>query len=350
ALTYDSVNNRTNITHSSAASQAGTAVNTLTGLLLTTTGGTSTATVSGDVSSSLAAGMPISGNPFLAAGTVVTTVAYNELNHTTTIGLSANALSPAFSLSTTAGQPSATVSGNVAGSIAVGARLSGNSQIPAGAFVTSITYNTGTNTTTLGLSSAATGTQANISTTFNGTSLASSMGSYMGGFVQQSFTANTTSGSNTITLASGTTNGFFVGMPVSGTGIPANSTVASINANGTQFTISANATANGTGVSVTANSGGTTAITNSTAGLYVGMPVSGPGIPANSTVQSILSATTFTLSSAVTSTGSRPAIYGVSVPNGAVTSGNLIIGNVSLGGLGSTVVHLGGSEQIANNT
>lgn len=60
---------------------------------------------------------------------------------------------------------------------------------------------------------------------------------------------NTTNASNSITTLSSTT-GLYVGMPVSGSGIPAGATIASI-VNSTSITISANATATATAVSLT---------------------------------------------------------------------------------------------------
>ncbi len=59
---------------------------------------------------------------------------------------------------------------------------------------------------------------------------------------------STTQNNATVTVAS--TAGLTVGMAVSGPGIPANTVITSI-VNGTQFTISANATANGTGQQLT---------------------------------------------------------------------------------------------------
>lgn len=64
-------------------------------------------------------------------------------------------------------------------------------------------------------------------------------------------TGTTTSGSPTVSSVA-STNGIFVGAPISGTGIPAGATVASFVAN-TSITLSANATASGTGVAVTIN-------------------------------------------------------------------------------------------------
>ncbi len=60
---------------------------------------------------------------------------------------------------------------------------------------------------------------------------------------------DTTNASNSVTVQDGTT-GLFVGMAVTGTGIPANTTISAISSR-TVITLSANATATGTGVSLT---------------------------------------------------------------------------------------------------
>ena len=74
----------------------------------------------------------------------------------------------------------------------------------------------------------------------------------------QTFTATTTNGSSVLTALSGASlgSGPFLGASISGTGIPALTTIASISYSPSgqvqSITMSANATANGTGVTVTA--------------------------------------------------------------------------------------------------
>lgn len=154
----------------------------------------------------------------------------------------------------------------------------------------------------------------------------------------------TTNASNAVTGLSTTTD-LYVGMPVEGTGIPAGTTVASITSS-TAITLSANATASatvpitlfyygyGSGGSATtfgvpddrglaergldtgaktydqsAIAGTTTnasaAITglSSTVGLFVGMSISGAGVPGGATIASITSATAITISSNATASG-----------------------------------------------
>lgn len=107
-----------------------------------------------------------------------------------------------------------------------------------------------------------------------------------------------------------------VGMAITGTGIPANSVIMAIPAynsadpanDTTTFTISQNATVNASGQTYTAvagavnlsdastSSGSPTITVPSTTGLIAGMPVRLPHIPDNATVNTIPTATTFTIS------------------------------------------------------
>ncbi len=161
--------------------------------------------------------------------------------------------------------------------------------------------------------------------------------------------------SGTLTSGAGTVTGLpttldmWVGMPVEGVGVPAGTTVASITS-ASAITLSANATTSGVqslrlfpfgygngggnatfGVqddrglyykaydsgrgyeksTLTAN---TTSASNvltgiaSTRGLHVGMPVSGAGIPASTTISEIVSAVSVKLSANATATGSAVAL------------------------------------------
>lgn len=157
-----------------------------------------------------------------------------------------------------------------------------------------------------------------------------------------------TNGSAAVTGLS-TTLDMWVGMPVEGAGVPAGTTVASITST-SAITLSANATASGAqtltlflfgygssgsattfgvpddrGLHVRAYDSGrgyeqstltanTTNASNvlssisSTRGLYVGMPVSGTGIPANAAIASITGSTTATMSANATATGTAAAL------------------------------------------
>ncbi len=130
-------------------------------------------------------------------------------------------------------------------------------------------------------------------------------------------TGTATSGSAAITGLASTTD-LFVGMGVSGNGIPTGATIATITS-GTAITISSNATATVTGLNnnfainnftfspptLTGTTNGTTTISglSSTANLSVGMVVSGIGIPAGDTIATIPSTTTLTLTTAAMASG-----------------------------------------------
>ena len=116
----------------------------------------------------------------------------------------------------------------------------------------------------------------------------------------------TTNGTTTVTCAS--TTGLWPGMSITGTNMPTNATISSIT-NSTTFVISAAATSSGSALTLTVagvtlagcslNTSPTVQCT-STAGLVVGMGISGAGLsttPPNPTVASIVDAMHFTLSS-----------------------------------------------------
>lgn len=157
-----------------------------------------------------------------------------------------------------------------------------------------------------------------------------------------------TNGANTVTGLS-TTLDMWVGMPVEGAGVPAGATIASITSS-SAITLSANATASGVqslrlfpfgygsggsattfGVpddrglhtraydsgrgyeqsTLTANTTNASNVLtgiSSTRGLYVGMPVSGAGIPASTTISEIVSAVSVKLSANATATASAVAL------------------------------------------
>lgn len=129
-----------------------------------------------------------------------------------------------------------------------------------------------------------------------------------------SFAAGTvaiSNGSNSVTLSgSANTNNLIVGMPFSGTNIPAGTTITTIDSS-SQFHLSANATGSASGAyvacTVTTSNGSnsvTLSSTSSTANIYVGTPFSGTNIPVGSYVTSIVSPTQFTISTAATGTAS----------------------------------------------
>ena len=103
------------------------------------------------------------------------------------------------------------------------------------------------------------------------------------------FSAIVVAGSNVVT-PTGAFGGVVAGQPISGTGIPAGATIASLNS--ANVTISANATQSTTTSFTGITYIGSPIIANvsSLTGLVVGQPVTGPGVPANTTI-SALSAT-----------------------------------------------------------
>jgi hypothetical protein len=115
-------------------------------------------------------------------------------------------------------------------------------------------------------------------------------------------TGYVTTGSSTITGVSSTT-GLIVGYPISGTGIPSTATVAGFNSTASTITLSVNATATSLATTTGVLTNGSTTITglSSVAGFAPGAAITGTGIPANTTIVSATS-TTITMSAAATAT------------------------------------------------
>jgi hypothetical protein len=128
------------------------------------------------------------------------------------------------------------------------------------------------------------------------------------------FTGYLTSGSNIVTGLTSALS-YQVGWGVTGTGIPSNTTILSVDSP-SQVHISQNATeTEGVALSFTAHSTGNTSNGSetisgipSTAGFQAGWPVSGTGIPAASTIKSVDSATQIHISQVATATNSSVAL------------------------------------------
>ena len=144
-------------------------------------------------------------------------------------------------------------------------------------------------------------------------------------------------GSPLITAISSTA-ALLVGMPVTGTGIPANAKIASI-IDTTSLTLSANATAAGTaaltfgaGVQNVAGSAaaGTPLISgiSSTTALLAGMPVTGPGIPDGATIVS-KTPTTVTLSAPSTAQRTQSLVFSAIELSGNTVAGSTTAGTAS---------------------
>lgn len=116
----------------------------------------------------------------------------------------------------------------------------------------------------------------------------------------------TTAGTTTVTSSNGFTD-VVAGMAVSGIGIPAGTTVASVESL-SSLTLSQAASDSTTnvrffgGASINSVKNSTTTVTSAAlfASVFPGMRVSGPGIPAGTTVAAIASASSLTLSAAAT--------------------------------------------------
>jgi len=141
----------------------------------------------------------------------------------------------------------------------------------------------------------------------------------------------TTAASAVVTTAN--TSSLAVGMGVSGAGIPAGASIASITA-GVSFTLSVPATATATGL--TLNAGGT-------AGFVLGMNLTGTNLPAGAIISGITS-TTLTLSAVASGTGAAttvagsgylglPASGGAGTVNYSIGANHTLSGNASAGTL-----------------
>ena len=110
----------------------------------------------------------------------------------------------------------------------------------------------------------------------------------------------TTSGSTTVSGITDTTY-LFAGMPISGSGISAGTTIASKSTN--SITLSANATATSSTIGTGATTNGSATVTvSSTSTLSVGQAISGTGIPAGAYILNIVNSTTVTISANATAT------------------------------------------------
>lgn len=110
----------------------------------------------------------------------------------------------------------------------------------------------------------------------------------------------TTSGNTTVSGINSTTY-LYAGMPISGTGISAGTTIASVSTN--SIVLSANATASSATIGSGATTNGSTTVTmSSTSTLSVGQAISGTGIPVGAYIVQIYNSTTVNISSAATAT------------------------------------------------
>jgi hypothetical protein len=150
--------------------------------------------------------------------------------------------------------------------------------------------------------------------------------------------ATITSNSAVVSIAD--TSGLAVGQRVTGTGIPTNTLIQSINPN-VSITLDKNATANATSLSyspVFYTSGNPVVSLTNTSGLVAGLEVTGSGIPAGTVIQSVVPNVSITLSSNPTATAYALSYYPVSITNG---SANVIVNNPSLFAVGQRITGTG---------
>jgi hypothetical protein len=185
--------------------------------------------------------------------------------------------------------------------ISTGALVSG-AGIPSGTIVTAIPSGS-----SITLSQAATATATNVALGFTNSTNFTTTGTTN----SSSTTGTTTTASLTVTAVASTA-GMQAGMPVSGTGLPPGTVITAV-LSGTSFTISIPASFGVAGGTLTFGLNSITAIP-STSGMGVGMPISGNGIPAGSTITAIVSASSLTISNFLTAYGTGVAITVTTAP------------------------------------
>ncbi|WP_395730694.1 autotransporter-associated beta strand repeat-containing protein [Prosthecobacter sp.] len=318
------------------------AASTATTAAASTTSGSNVVTLASSTSG-LYIGEVLSGNANIPGGATITAIT-SPTTFTISAPASGTGTSVATTITTTATAPAAQslVTTTTSGSSSVtilgtpvlftGQAVQGNG-IPQGTTITGITQGTGVTFVTLSQNATVTGT-AN---------------QYYGLQPVGLVVAGSTLGSSfTVTVAS--TAGLVTGQSVNGAGIPVGATISSIT-DATHFVLSLPALMSTTsapltigaalnptsgtitGVAASTTAGSATVTVASTAGLYVGMPVTGnPNIPANEFITAITSATTFTIT---TGTGVTAGT------NVASTIGSPAIGGYSNSYSGPTVVNQG---------
>jgi arylsulfatase A-like enzyme len=259
-----------------------------------TQGAQSAGQVFNETMTTLPYSQPWQGNGALNAWTTVsggsgqTSQAGSGSNHSTPVSLSG--------CTTTSGSTTVTCASTTGlwpGMIVAG------TNVPTGATISSIT-----NSTTFVMSTSSMGTGSSLTLSAGGITLSGCSITSGSATVTCSSTAGlvgatsliltsgaTASGSATVTCAS--TTGLQVGMPVTGTGIPANTVVKTV-VSATQFTMSSNASATNSGLTITAT--------------LSGMAITGTGIPNNTTIATVNSATQFTLSGSAAATNASATL------------------------------------------
>lgn len=281
-------------------------------------------------SSGLTVGQTIAGAG-IAAGTTIAaltptaaslTLSQNANNTVNNAALTVTQGSVGVTGSLTSGSPTITGVSSIAG-LAAGDAITGTG-IPAGTTITNI----GSTTATMSQNATATSSSP-VSLTVTQT---------------LSLTGTLTAGSGTVTNPSmtfGLTTGNTITGP--GTAIPVGTTITAIG--GSTLTLSQGATAQQTAAnlfvtdrkpvtditgSFTANSTSVTGL-SSTAGLYIGASITGPGIKGGTTIANIVG-TTLTLSQTTSAAGTNSPLYfsgWITGITGTFTGGSPVVTNVS---------------------
>jgi hypothetical protein len=123
------------------------------------------------------------------------------------------------------------------------------------------------------------------------------------------------SGKSEVTVVTPTTAGLTAGEAISGTGIPAGTTIKEVKSS-TVIVLSQNATASGAQTLIFSRTGAlksgkseVTVVTPTTAGLTAGEAVSGTGIPAGTTIKEVKSSTVIVLSKNATASGAQTLTF-----------------------------------------
>ncbi|MDD5286062.1 MAG: hypothetical protein PHD54_09390, partial [Desulfuromonadaceae bacterium] len=150
------------------------------------------------------------------------------------------------------------------------------------------------------------------------------------------------------------TTGLIVGMTVTGKGIQPDTTITNIDSSNNIVTLSKNPISSGSGFDYTfamppaTQKGNTSQSTTqfqitgiNTAGLKVGDPVTGPGVPLDTTISSIDSAGQVTISKALTQATADGSFN--FVPRIIQTAGNAVNGATTITNIDTTGFHVGGT-------
>ena len=160
------------------------------------------------------------------------------------------------------------------------------------------------------------------------------------------FSGILTNGNSTISGISSTTY-LKAGAPITGTGISAGTTISSVSTN--SIVLSANATASSSTITIGTTNGSTTVLTRNAASLSAGQSISGTNIPANAYVVSVNGPTSITISAAATGS-SATLSFNTTVSSVTVTTGNTTTLSAGMAVSGTGIVPGTTIASITNST